>query len=128
MLLAIGCTSAKISVGTGLEFLLTQTISPLTDHAHRLSSTQAKQHHLSVSPHFLTPPFSIIHNVSREHGKALSARQVVAQSRKSRGFFSTIFRRSTPEFRPTYNYKRDGSSCRIYGTLDVKKVTGAFFF
>ncbi|KAH7928313.1 DUF1692-domain-containing protein [Leucogyrophana mollusca] len=59
----------------------------------------------------------------KEHAQALSARQAVAQSKKSRGFFS-IFRRSTePGYRPTYNHQKDGSACRIYGTLTVKKVT-----
>jgi len=59
----------------------------------------------------------------REHAHALSARQAIAQSRKSRGLFSW-FRRGEPEFRPTYNYETDGSACRIYGSLQVKKVTG----
>ncbi|KAG9314817.1 DUF1692-domain-containing protein [Chiua virens] len=57
-----------------------------------------------------------------EHAKALSARQAVAQSRKSRGFFS-FWQRTQPEYRPTYNHKSDGDACRIYGTLGVKKVT-----
>ncbi|KAH7884895.1 endoplasmic reticulum vesicle transporter-domain-containing protein [Phlebopus sp. FC_14] len=58
----------------------------------------------------------------KQHAQALSARQVVAQSRKSRGFFS-MFRRSEPDFRPTYNHKSDGDACRIYGSLTVKKLT-----
>jgi hypothetical protein len=53
---------------------------------------------------------------------ALSARQAVAQSRKSRGFFS-FFKRAQPDYRPTYNHKADGDACRIYGSLGVKKVT-----
>ncbi|KAI5985392.1 hypothetical protein EDD15DRAFT_2109594, partial [Pisolithus albus] len=28
-----------------------------------------------------------------------------------------------PAFRPTYNHRRDGGSCRIYGSLSIKKVT-----
>lgn len=60
----------------------------------------------------------------KEHAAALSARQAVSQSRKSRGFFATLFRRSSSEYRPTYNYKADGSACRVYGTIPVKKVTG----
>jgi hypothetical protein len=61
----------------------------------------------------------------KEHSKALSARQAIAQSRKSRGFFSAVFRRGPPEFRPTYKYRRDksGSACRVFGSLEVKKVT-----
>ncbi|EIW83563.1 DUF1692-domain-containing protein [Coniophora puteana RWD-64-598 SS2] len=58
----------------------------------------------------------------KEHAKMLSAQQAVSQSRKSRGFFSW-FKRSKAEFRPTYNHQPDGSACRIYGTLAVKKVT-----
>lgn len=60
----------------------------------------------------------------KEHAEALSARQAIAQSRKSRGFFATLFRSSTAEFRPTYNYQPGGSACRVYGTIPVKKVTG----
>lgn len=58
----------------------------------------------------------------KEHAKALSARQAISQSRKSRGFFSW-FRRAETEFRPTYNHETDGSACRIFGSLQVKKVT-----
>ncbi|TDL25545.1 DUF1692-domain-containing protein [Rickenella mellea] len=59
----------------------------------------------------------------KAHSDNLSARQAVAQSRKSRGFFSTIFRSTKPKFRPTYNYKPDGSACRVFGSMTVKKVT-----
>ncbi|OBZ72380.1 ER-derived vesicles protein ERV41 [Grifola frondosa] len=59
----------------------------------------------------------------KEHAAALSARQAVAQSRTSRGFFATLFRKSAPRFRPTYNYKADGAACRVYGTITAKKVT-----
>ncbi|KAF9244246.1 endoplasmic reticulum vesicle transporter-domain-containing protein [Melanogaster broomeanus] len=58
----------------------------------------------------------------KEHAKALSARQAVAQSRKSRGFLS-FFRRAEPDFRPTYNHRADSDACRIYGSVNVKKVT-----
>ncbi|KIJ62960.1 hypothetical protein HYDPIDRAFT_135453 [Hydnomerulius pinastri MD-312] len=58
----------------------------------------------------------------KEHAAALSARQAVAQSRNSRGLFS-FFKRSEPDFRPTYNHQTDGTACRIYGSLAVKKVT-----
>ncbi|KAL4062169.1 endoplasmic reticulum vesicle transporter-domain-containing protein [Scleroderma citrinum] len=58
----------------------------------------------------------------KEHAQALSARQAISQSRKSRGLFS-IFSRGQPDFRPTYNHQKDGSACRIYGSLAVKKVT-----
>jgi endoplasmic reticulum-Golgi intermediate compartment protein 2 len=60
----------------------------------------------------------------KEHAAALSARQAVAQSRKSRGLFSTLFRRNNDGYRPTYNYQPAGSACRVYGTVQVKKVTG----
>ncbi|KZT06078.1 DUF1692-domain-containing protein [Laetiporus sulphureus 93-53] len=59
----------------------------------------------------------------KEHAAALSAQQAVAQSRKSRGFFSMLFRRNSNQYRPTYNYQKDGSACRIYGTITAKKVT-----
>lgn len=58
-----------------------------------------------------------------EHAAMLSAQQAVAQSRKSRGLFSTLFRKSSNQYRPTYNYQKDGSACRIYGTITAKKVT-----
>ena len=60
----------------------------------------------------------------KEHAAALSARQAVAQSRKSRGLFATLFRRNSGGYRPTYNYKPSGTACRVYGTISVKKVTG----
>ena len=62
----------------------------------------------------------------KEHADALSVRQAVAQSRKSRGFFDTLLRRQAYKFRPTYNHKPDGSACRVYGTVTAKKVTGEF--
>jgi len=27
-------------------------------------------------------------------------------------------------FKPTYNHKADGSACRVYGSVKVKKITG----
>ena len=60
----------------------------------------------------------------KEHAAALSARQAVAQSRKSRGLFATLFSRTSSGYGPTYNYKPSGSACRVYGTVQVKKVTG----
>lgn len=58
----------------------------------------------------------------QQHSKMLSARQAISQSRRSRGFFS-FWRPPSAEFRPTVRYQPDGSACRIYGSLDVKKVT-----
>ena len=60
----------------------------------------------------------------KEHAAALSARQALAQSRKSRGLFATLFRKNTDGYRPTYNYTPAGNACRIYGSVYVKKVTG----
>ena len=59
----------------------------------------------------------------KEHAAMLSAQQAVSQSRKSRGLFSA-WRRNTDQYRPTYNYQKDGSACRIYGIITAKKVTG----
>lgn len=61
--------------------------------------------------------------ILRTQQEQLSATQVVAQSRRSRGLFATLFRRNKSEFRPTYNYQRGGGACRIYGSIQVKKVT-----
>jgi len=60
----------------------------------------------------------------REHSTALSAKQVITQSRKSRGFFDFI-RGYKPEFKPTYQHQKSskGGACRIYGNLLTKKVT-----
>ncbi|KIY42996.1 endoplasmic reticulum-derived transport vesicle ERV46 [Fistulina hepatica ATCC 64428] len=58
----------------------------------------------------------------REHAEALSAQQAVSQSRQSRGFLS-FFRRSQNAFHPTPHYEADNSACRIYGSIEVKKVT-----
>ncbi|KZT27253.1 endoplasmic reticulum-derived transport vesicle ERV46 [Neolentinus lepideus HHB14362 ss-1] len=59
----------------------------------------------------------------KTHQQAQSATEVVAQSRRSRGLFDTLFRRRSPEFKPTYNFQKGGGACRIYGSLEVKKVT-----
>ncbi|KAH9981895.1 endoplasmic reticulum vesicle transporter-domain-containing protein [Russula compacta] len=59
----------------------------------------------------------------KEHAAALTARQAVAESRKSRGFLSGLLRRPQSLYKPTYNYVPDGSACRIYGSLTVKRVT-----
>lgn len=63
----------------------------------------------------------------RAHSTALSARKVVSQSRHSRGFFSFLWWSDKSTFRPTYNYKPDGSACRVYGSLEVKKVSGELY-
>ena len=60
----------------------------------------------------------------KEHAEALSARQAVSQSRSSRGLFDVLLRRRADSFKPTYNYKPDGSACRVYGSMKTKKVTG----
>ncbi|KAI0328291.1 DUF1692-domain-containing protein [Cubamyces sp. BRFM 1775] len=59
----------------------------------------------------------------KEHAAALSARQAVAQSRSSRGFFDVLLRRSANRYKPTYNYQPDGSACRVFGTITAKRVT-----
>ncbi|KAK1226795.1 hypothetical protein PQX77_010202 [Marasmius sp. AFHP31] len=61
----------------------------------------------------------------KEHTAMLSATQAAAQSRKSRGFFDVILnrRQKAPEFRSPIKYEADGSSCRVYGYMEVKKVT-----
>lgn len=60
----------------------------------------------------------------KEHAAGLTAREALTQSRKSRGFFSTLWQKTTENgYKPTYNYKADGSACRIFGSIDVKKVT-----
>ncbi|KIY66202.1 DUF1692-domain-containing protein [Cylindrobasidium torrendii FP15055 ss-10] len=60
----------------------------------------------------------------KEHAAALSAREAISQSRQSRGLLDGIFRRSSGDlFKPTYNYEKDASACRIYGTVETKKVT-----
>lgn len=60
----------------------------------------------------------------KEHAAELSARQAIAQSRKSRGFFDAFKRSAKTEYKPTYNYQPAGTACRVYGTVPVKKVTG----
>jgi hypothetical protein len=59
----------------------------------------------------------------QEHSAALSASQAVSQSRRSRGMFAWLFRRTNNLFVPTYKHVADGSACRISGTLVVKRVT-----
>ncbi|KAI0246080.1 endoplasmic reticulum vesicle transporter-domain-containing protein [Lactifluus subvellereus] len=58
----------------------------------------------------------------KEHAEALTARQAIAESRKSRGFLSGLFPHSQQLYKPTYNHVPDGSACRIYGSLTVKRV------
>ncbi|KIM80290.1 hypothetical protein PILCRDRAFT_52411, partial [Piloderma croceum F 1598] len=48
----------------------------------------------------------------------LSARKAIAQSQKFRSFFS-VFWRNAQTYRPTYNYKSDGTACQVYGTRSV---------
>jgi hypothetical protein len=36
-------------------------------------------------------------------------------------------RNSEPKFKSTYKHVPDGGACRIYGTLPVKRVTGALY-
>ncbi|KAL1698615.1 endoplasmic reticulum vesicle transporter-domain-containing protein [Schizophyllum commune] len=60
----------------------------------------------------------------KEHARALSAREAVAQGRKNRSLFSGLFGgKSKDLFPPTYNYEPHGSACRVWGSLEVKKVT-----
>src|SRR5258708_551152 len=61
----------------------------------------------------------------REHAEALTAQQAVTESRKSRGFLTGLMRRSQDLYKPTYNHVQDGSACRIYGSLSVKRISGA---
>ncbi|KAF8311954.1 DUF1692-domain-containing protein [Clavulina sp. PMI_390] len=59
-----------------------------------------------------------------QHKRQVAARDVVSQSRRSRGMFAW-FRRggAQDKYAPTYNYRPDGSACRVYGSVEVKKVT-----
>ncbi|KAJ6543569.1 DUF1692-domain-containing protein [Mycena vulgaris] len=59
----------------------------------------------------------------KEHSEALSVRQAVSQSRKSRGFFSSILQWDSTPYMPRYKHEPDARGCRISGQLDVKKVT-----
>ncbi|KAJ7680044.1 endoplasmic reticulum vesicle transporter-domain-containing protein [Mycena rosella] len=59
----------------------------------------------------------------KEHSEALSVRQAVAQSRKSRGFFSSILQWDSTPYMPRYQHEPDARGCRISGQLEVKKVT-----
>lgn len=61
----------------------------------------------------------------------VAAHEVVAQSRRSRGLFAWLRNGiQARSFPPTYNYRPDGSACRVYGSVEVKKVTGvwSYFF
>ncbi|KAF7375643.1 hypothetical protein MSAN_00453400 [Mycena sanguinolenta] len=60
----------------------------------------------------------------KEHSKMLSARQAIAQSRNSRGFFTTLFQWTNVEpYFPRYKHEPDAKGCRISGQVEVKKVT-----
>jgi hypothetical protein len=55
----------------------------------------------------------------------ISVGDVAAASRnaRNRGFFSFFRSAKRPQFRPTYNHVPDGSACRVYGSMQVKKMT-----
>ncbi|KAJ7623932.1 DUF1692-domain-containing protein [Mycena polygramma] len=59
----------------------------------------------------------------KEHSEALSVRQAVAQSRNSRGFFSSILQWDSTPFMPRYKHEPDAKGCRVSGQIEVKKVT-----
>ncbi|KAJ7734884.1 DUF1692-domain-containing protein [Mycena metata] len=59
----------------------------------------------------------------KAHSEALSVRQAVAQSRKSRGLFSSILQWDSTPYMPRYKHEPDAKGCRVSGQLDVKKVT-----
>jgi hypothetical protein len=108
----------------GVSIVTTKHTPPLTLPQDSIRCGSSDNTQVRLFPSFPTDCLlTITLDPRREHSAALSARQAIAQSRKSRGFFS-IFRGSAPSYRPTYNYKRDGTACRVYGTLEVKKVTG----
>ena len=62
----------------------------------------------------------------REHLAALSSRQAITQSRKSRGLFNLCSQQEESLFKPKYDYKTGENACRISGTPVVKWMTGAF--
>ncbi|KAK7055949.1 endoplasmic reticulum vesicle transporter-domain-containing protein, partial [Favolaschia claudopus] len=60
----------------------------------------------------------------KQHSEALSVRQAVSQSRKSRGFFSTMFQWTNVQpYMPRYRHEPDAGGCRVSGQIEVKKVT-----
>ena len=104
MLLATDCISAMVSGGMGYFYFIHSSHCRLTVPQTLFDVGQA--------------------TLLQEHTQALSARQAISQSRKSRGLLDTILSRDPPAFKPTYNYRPDGSACRIFGTVTVKRVTG----
>ncbi|KAJ7017489.1 endoplasmic reticulum-golgi intermediate compartment-domain-containing protein, partial [Mycena alexandri] len=61
----------------------------------------------------------------KAHSEALSVRQAVAQSRNSRGLFSSLLQWDSTPYMPRYKHEPDAKGCRVSGQLDVKKVTAA---
>ncbi|KAJ6578125.1 endoplasmic reticulum vesicle transporter-domain-containing protein [Mycena capillaripes] len=59
----------------------------------------------------------------KAHSEALSVRQAVAQSRKSRGLFSSILQWDSTPYMPRYQHEPDAKGCRVSGQVEVKKVT-----
>lgn len=57
-----------------------------------------------------------------QYKRQMAAREVVTASRSSRGLFAW-FTGGKREFPPTYNYRAAGTACRVYGSVEVKKVT-----
>ncbi|KAJ7052124.1 endoplasmic reticulum vesicle transporter-domain-containing protein [Mycena amicta] len=59
----------------------------------------------------------------KAHSDALSVRQAVAQSRKSRGLLAGLFQWDSTPHMPSYKHEPDARACRISGQLEIKKVT-----
>ncbi|KAF7311831.1 hypothetical protein MIND_00193700 [Mycena indigotica] len=59
----------------------------------------------------------------KEHSDALSVRQAVAQSRKSRGLLAGLWQWDSSPYMPSYKHEPDGQACRVSGQLEIKKVT-----
>ncbi|KAG8925202.1 hypothetical protein FRC02_009861, partial [Tulasnella sp. 418] len=65
-------------------------------------------------------------HILQSHGEASqSVSEVITKARKkSGGLFGFWKGKPKPKFGPTYNHVPDGSACRIYGTVEAKRVTG----
>ncbi|EJU05029.1 DUF1692-domain-containing protein [Dacryopinax primogenitus] len=61
----------------------------------------------------------------REQYTDYSAQQMVREAKTRRGrigIFDWLRRRQPSAFQPTFNHVKDGSACRVYGSMEVKKV------
>ncbi|KAG9011029.1 hypothetical protein FRB93_003479 [Tulasnella sp. JGI-2019a] len=58
------------------------------------------------------------------HGNHKSTQEIVTSARKKSGGLFAAFKSQSSSFKPTYSHYPSNDACRIYGSVEVKRVTG----